>query len=138
MKTLSEKERRALLKNPNVKKITEKHVVYTSKFKIHALEAYLNGKSPNQIFLDAGIDPDVFVTRYCQSCLKRWKKKCQEEGLESLREDKRGSGSTGRPKDESLNELTYEELLAVVEIQKEVILDLKKRNALAKKKRLKS
>lgn len=138
MQNLTDKQKRVLLENSNVEKITEKHVVYTSKFKIHALEAYLRGQSPNQIFLDAGIDPDFFVTKYCQSCLKRWKKKYQESGIESLKEDKRGSGSTGRPKDESLNELTYEELLTVVEIQREVITDLKKRNALAKKKRLKN
>tara|TARA_Y100001960_G_scaffold209226_1_gene218521 strand:+ start:290 stop:700 length:411 start_codon:yes stop_codon:yes gene_type:complete len=133
MQDLSDKQKRVLLKNPNVEKITDKHVVYTSKFKVKAVEAYLNGKSSNQIFSDAGIDPNFFITKYCQSCLKRWKKKYFEDGKKSFKKESRGSGSTGRPKKEDPDDLTIEELRALVEIQQDLIYHLKKKKALTKK-----
>ncbi len=133
MQNLSDKQKRVLLKNSNVEKITEKHVVYTSSFKISAVEAYLKGESPNQIFIDAGLDPSFFVTKYCQSCLKRWKKKYQKDGKKSFKLDARGSGSTGRPKKDNPDDLTIEELRALVEIQQDLIDHLKKKKALTKK-----
>lgn len=133
MHKLSDYQRRVLRKNPHVEKITEKHVVYTSKFKTRATEAYLKGESANQIFINAGIDPTFFITKYCQSCLKRWKKKYLEGGKKSFKREKRGSGSSGRPKKEDPDELTIEELRALVEIQQDLIDHLKKKNALTKK-----
>jgi hypothetical protein len=44
------------------------------------------------------------------------------------------SGSGVRPKKANLDKLTYEELQAIVEIQRGVIEELKKKRALAKKK----
>jgi len=134
MQELSDYQRRALLKNPNVEKITEKHVIYTAKFKTRALREYFNGKSANKIFEEAGINPKFFVKKYCNSCLKRWKKKSLEQGKKSFSVESRGSGSTGRPKKENLDDYTYEELQAIIEIQSEVIEELKKKKALAKKK----
>jgi transposase len=138
MHELSESQRQELLKNPHVEKITDKFVSYTSIFKIKAVELYLEGQHPDKIFLDAQIPIHFFRKDYPRYNIKRWKKKYQERGAESLKQDGRGSGSSGRPRKESLDELTYDELLTIVEIQREVIEDLKKRNALAKKKKLKS
>ncbi|MFT6633227.1 MAG: hypothetical protein ACJAS4_003197 [Bacteriovoracaceae bacterium] len=61
-------------------------------------------------------------------------KKYLEQGKGSFDIELRGSSKTGRPKKENLDELTYEELRAVVEIQREVIEELKNRKALVKKK----
>jgi class 3 adenylate cyclase len=61
--------------------------------------------------------------------------KFKTEGEESLRNDERGKGATGRPKGESLEDLTYDELLALVEIQQEALNDIRKQNALARKKK---
>lgn len=117
MQELSDYQRRALRKNPNVEKITDKHVVYTSKFKIYAVEEYLRGISSNDIFLSKQINPEFFRKNYCQYCLKRWKKKYLEYGKESFDVDHRGSGkSRGRPK-----KPTYEELEAIVAIQREAL-----------------
>ena len=138
MHDLTEPQRQELLKNKNVEKITNKFIVYTSEFKVKAVELFLDGQHADKVFLDEKIPIHFFKEDYPRSCIKRWKKKYSENGPEALMEDNRGHGSTGRPKKEDPSELTYEELLAVVEIQQEVILDLKKRNALAKKKRLKS
>lgn len=135
MQNLSDQQRRILLKNPNVKKITEKHVVYTAKFKISAVEQYLNGKTPIEIFEDAQIDPQLFIPDYCHSCLKRWKKKYFEEGKDSLKISNTGLHSKGRPKKDNIDELTVAEMKALIEIQQEVIEMLKKNRALAKKKK---
>ena len=134
MQELSDYQRKELLKNPHVEKITDKHVVYTSKFKIKAVESYFDGKSPNRIFEDAGIKIHYFKPNYPQLCIKKWKKKYLEKGKESFDIELRGSSKVGRPKKENLDELTYEELRAVIDIQREVIEELKKRKALVKKK----
>lgn len=134
MQHLSDYQRRKLLENPNVKKITEKHVVFTSKFKIKSVESYFKGFSAADIFTNEGINLSFFKSRYAESCLKKWKKKYSEEGKESFRVESRGSSTIGRPKKQDLDKLTYEELQAIVEIQREVIEELKKKRALAKKK----
>lgn len=134
MHHLSDYQRRKLQENPNIQKITEKHVVFTTKFKIKSVEAYLKGFSAKEIFENAQINLDYFKPLYAKFCIKKWKKKYIEDGKESFSIDKRGSGSSGRPKKENLDELTYEELRAVVEIQRGVIEELKKKRALAKKK----
>ncbi len=136
MQELSNYQKRVLLRNSNVEKITEKHISYTSKFKIRAVEKYLKGFSPNEVFEDSDIDPQYFIKGYCKSCIKRWKKKYFEEGKDSLKASKTGLKSTGRPKSDDLDELTMEELKALVEIQDEMIGMLKKNRALAKKKKV--
>lgn len=136
MHILSDYQRRKLLENPNVEEITEKHIHYSFAFKVKAVESYLNGKKPSEIFLEAGIDPSFFETDYCLYAIKRWKKKYEEEGRDSLKNSQTGLNATGRPKSENLDELTYEELQTIVEIQREIITELerKKKLALAKKK----
>nr|BFD65965.1 hypothetical protein HAGR004_09870 [Bdellovibrio sp. HAGR004] len=135
MHKLTTTQQAELLTNPNVQKITDGSVVYTPSFKIKATKSYLGGANPDQIFREAGIPPELFKNDYCRSCLKRWADKYKSGGSDALKEDKRGLGSPGRPRSENLDELTYEELKALVEIQKGVIDDLVKKRALAKKKR---
>ena len=57
-----------------------------------------------------------------------------DDGKEAFFVENRGSSTTGRPKKENLDELTYQELQAIIEIQRGVIEELKKKRALAKKK----
>jgi hypothetical protein len=137
MNQLSDYQKRKLLENPNVEEITEKHVHFAASFKIKAVESYLKVKHPDDIFFEAGIDLTIFEdNRYCLSSLKRWKKKYEEEGRDSLKENGTGKNSTGRPKNENLDDLTYDELQVIVQIQRDMIteLELKKKLALAKKK----
>lgn len=134
MHQLTDYQRQKLLENPCVEKITDKHVVFTSKFKIESVEKYLSGLSPDEIFQDKSINLKFFKKNYAQYCLKKWKKKYFEQGKESFKIETRGSGSKGRPKTQNLEKLTYDELLAIIEIQKGVIEDIKKKKALAKKK----
>jgi len=137
MHKLSDQKKRKLLNNTNVSKLTANNIVYTSKFKIQAVEKYLKGASPNKIFEDAGISPSMFKKKYCLSCLMRWKKKYLEEGKATLKVSQTGRKASGRPKLENPDELNLEELRALVEIQREMIDMLKKNRALAKKKKVK-
>lgn len=135
MHDLNPKQRSILLANRNVLNATEKSVTFDPEFKIKAVHQYRQGMSPDQIFEDAGIPIEYFKEDYCRFCLKRWVQKWEEGGDTALMDDGRGSGSLGRPKTESLEDLTHEELIALVEIQKGYIEILKKKKALGKGKK---
>ncbi len=133
---LNQKVIKALEGNLWVERLTDSQIIYTYKFKIEAVEEYLRGNSPDEIFKEAGIPVKLLVKEYARNCLKRWVKQYKEHGLEALKEDKRGTAKgplKGRPKKID-DDLTYEELKAIVQIQTEVIETLKKRRALAQKK----
>lgn len=135
MQELSNYQRKVLLNNPNVEKIVEKNVIFTSKFKISAVEKFIKGIKPDHIFEEAHINLSFFSRDYARSCLKRWKKKYFDEGRDSLKISQTGKQATGRPKSINTDEMTLEELKAIVEIQNEVIAMLKKNRALTKKKK---
>jgi hypothetical protein len=134
MQNFTPKQRSKLLANRNVQDVTEKTITFLPEFKIKAVYLYLEGHSPNEIFTNAGFPLEFFKENYFRSCIKRWLIKLNEEGEDSLRIDERGKGSTGRPRDERPEDLSYEELLALVEIQKEALNELRKQKALEKKK----
>lgn len=134
MHTFSPQQRSKLLANRNVKNVNDKTISFTSEFKIKAVNQYLSGSAADDIFTESGIPLDYFKAGYARYCLKKWVKKFKNEGEDSLRVDARGKASLGRPKEERLEDLTYEELLALVEIQKEALDELRKQRALAKKK----
>ena len=137
MAKISDKLRRLLESNPNVLKVTEKTVLYSPDFKEKAVQRHSDGDAPNKIFDEAGIPSSEFPENYCRYNLKRWKKKVQDGGFNSLYEDARGKSATGRPKSDHLDDLTRDELLAIIEIQRGVIEEVKKKRALAQKRRLK-
>jgi len=117
MNQLSAEQKKKLLKNSNIEKITNNHVIFKPSFKIRAVELYLDGENPEDIFTKASIPIHYFQDRYCDSCLKRWKKKFLEQGPEGLDSDRRGTGTkSGRPR-----KPTYEELEALVAIQREAL-----------------
>lgn len=131
MLELSKYQRQLLAKNPNILKLTDHHVIYKPSFKLHAIEQYLQGISGDEIFKKEGIRLDFFIKNYAASNIKRWLKKYNEEGPTALGAGIRKVGS-GRPK--KSDNLTYDELLKLVEIQNGVIDTLKKKRALALKK----
>ena|SRR5690554_5419719 len=133
MHNFTPKQRSKLLANRNVQDVTEKTISFLPEFKIKSVKQYLAGVSPDEIFEDAGFPLEFFKEDYFRQCIKRWLTKFKEEGEDSLRIDERGKGSPGRPKEERLEDLTYDELLALVEIQKEAINELRKQRALEKK-----
>ena len=73
MSIITDQNRDSLLKNPNVKNLTGKQIVYTSKFIQSALKRYGEGGSARIIWLDAGFEIESFKKGYFRKCLNRWK-----------------------------------------------------------------
>lgn len=132
MAKFTESQRKLLLSNPNVFKVTGSNVSYTPAFKIKAVKSYLAGQSPIDIFNLAKIDLSCFDGHYAKHTIRRWRKIFEEAGEEGLAEENRGSKATGRPKakfnsvEEELEFLRMENYL------------LKKLHALAEQKEKKS
>jgi hypothetical protein len=133
MHALTPSQQSKLLANRNVLEVSEKSVSFTPAFKIKAVHQVIDGVPPDQIFTNAGIPIHFFKEDYCRYCIKKWVQKFKAQGEESLQKD--GRGSTGRPKKERPEDLTYDELLSLVEIQKGALEELKKQNALERKKK---
>lgn len=106
-KTFSEKEINELSKNKYVKRVSQKGITYTNEFKLHFIAEYEMGKTPRQIFQDAGFDIQVIGIKRIECARDRWRKAYKEKGVLGL-DDKRALNS-GR----TLNrDLTLEEILA--------------------------
>lgn len=131
MQNFTPHQKKVLLENPNVLKITDSHLVFTSEFKIKAVEFFLKGMTAEEIFTSHGFDPNYFENEYFRYSIKRWKLKYESEGRDSLKEETRGN--LGRPKSVDLDNYSIEDLRAIVFIQDEIIEELKKKKALAKK-----
>jgi transposase-like protein len=133
MRILPESVRKHLLSNQFIEKISDSNISYTSEFKIFAVKANLNGKSPSDIFKEAGIDVDSFVRNYAAKTISRWKKTYEEEGEKGLVKEKRGKNSTGRPRDKEFSSVEAE--LEYLRLENEF---LKKLHALAESKKTKN
>lgn len=133
MQNFTPDQKKVLLENPNVLKITENHLVFKPEFKVKAVEFYLRGMTADEIFISHGFDPSFFEDSYFRFSLKRWKLRYELKGKNSLMEEDRGKGATGRPKSVDLDEYTVEDLKAIVYIQDQIIEEIKKKRALAKK-----
>ena len=77
MKNFTKEERELLEKNPNVKSVTINQIYYTEEFKDKAIKEYLEGKSANQIFREAGINIEEISVQssYASSILSKWRKR---------------------------------------------------------------
>ena len=135
MQAFTKYQREVLLRNSNILKITKNHVVYSPEFKIKAVESYHAGVPAKEIFIRAGINLEFFKDEHANHCIKRWKKKYKERGKDALKKEDRGrTKSINKGRSKKLVNLTQDELIAVVEIQREIIEELKKMKALARKK----
>ncbi len=133
MRILPETVRKRLLSNRFVEKITNSNISYTSEFKLLAVKANIEGKSPTDIFDEAGIDVAPFVKNYAVKTISRWKKIYQEEGKQGLVKEKRGKNATGRPKAKEFNSVEAE--LEYLRLENDF---LKKLHALANSKKMRN
>jgi len=93
-----------LRENPYVKEVSEKSITYTSEFREKFVVEYESGKSPSQIFREAGFDVKKLGRERIKSITSRCRKMAiRETGFEDTR-----SKNSGRP---STRELTPEEQL---------------------------
>lgn len=93
--------------NKYVKNITEKGITYTNEFKMHFIAEYEIGKTPRQIFEDAGFNIDIVGIERVKSSSRRWRKSYNDKGVMGL--DDTRTLNSGR----TINrELTLEQILA--------------------------
>ena len=114
--TVQEKEE--LLKSDAVEKIANSSVTYSKEFKVFAVGEYMSGKSPLQIFIEAGININLLGREQPGRCLERWNKIHRQYGIEGLLQETRGTGSSGRPRKIPL---TPEEQLAKLQRENEIL-----------------
>ena len=114
--TVQEKE--ILLQSEAIVKVANSSATYLKEFKLFAVGEYMTGKTPLQIFLEAGIDVNILGREQPQKCLTRWRKIHDTYGPKGLLQENRGVGSSGRPRKISL---TTEEKLAKLEQENEIL-----------------
>lgn len=108
--TLEQQE--VLKMNPNIEKVSEKSITYKSSFKLMAIEEYMKGKTPSEIFREAGINPEIIGAKNPNRCLERWRNSYHKDGDSGLIGEKRGRSSSGCPK---TSELSLEDRLRAAE-----------------------
>lgn len=114
--TVQEKE--ILLQSIAIEKIANSSATYKKEFKLYAVGEYLSGKTPLEIFIEAGVDVNILGREQPQKCLSRWLKIHRLYGPNGLLQENRGVNSTGRP---SKKELTIEDRLAKAERENEIL-----------------
>ena len=132
MENWSETEKERLLSNRFVEKITRTQITFTAEFKISAVKANLEGKSPKDFFRESGIDTSLVSDQLPKKCVSRWKKTYLEKGSKGFKEETRGRKATGRPKEKFAS---AEAELAYLRLENEF---LKKLHALANSKEKKN
>ncbi len=97
MARFTEAEKKRLLSNRFIEKISSSHVTFTAEFKVHAVNESLKGKSPSKIFSEAGIDESLFLEDFAKKSISRWKKVYFKDGAKGFESERRGRSSVGRP-----------------------------------------
>ncbi len=133
MGKLSDSDRKRLLANKFVDKITNSQVSFTAEFKIKAVERNIAGENPKFIFNSSGIETSLFNEEFPKKSISRWKKIYLEQGKDAFKTEKRGKGSTGRPKSKEFRSLEAE--LEYLRLENDF---LKKLHALAASKEKKN
>jgi len=128
MNRFTEKQKEEILKNPNVLKISDEHLVFTPEFKIKALKLHFKGMSTDHILLACDFELDWFGPEYFQKRLYKWKAIYEKHGKNAFTEERRGKKATGRPSHLSLDDFSINDLKALALIQNEIIEDLKKKS----------
>lgn len=125
IKTFTEKEIKALSKNPYVKAISRKGITYTDEFKRYFIAENELGKFPREIFEESGFYIEIVSMDRVQAAGKRWRSSYRENGIEGLNDTRKGN--TGWPRE---GNLSIEEKYARLEAQVNL---LKAENELLKK-----
>jgi transposase len=104
---LNQDQIECLLKSGHVSNCSPTQISYSKEFKILAVRQYDEGKTPTQIFREAGLDPDLVGKYVPDNCLRRWRRKLEAKGEAGLMADGRGlvqGARRGRPKTKGLTD----------------------------------
>ena len=63
-----------LRKNPNVLGVSDSRITYTRAFKVHLVNEYRKGKTPTQIFREAGFNTRILGSKRIERAAANWKK----------------------------------------------------------------
>ena len=71
----NEEQIKELEKNPNVLQVLDDKIFYTPEFKEQAIQAYEQGKSARQIFIDAGFNLSEIstISDYASRIVSKWR-----------------------------------------------------------------
>lgn len=97
-----------LSRNPNVKNVTSKQINYTDDFKLLFLSEYAIGKSPLQIFTEAGFDQKMIGQGRIDKAASRWRRKENRPG--GVIDQKKGNSGRKQSTNSEINtmgELEY-------------------------------
>lgn len=111
-------EKAELLKTAAIEKVANSSVTYSKEFKVFAVGEYMTGKTPLQIFIEAGVKVNILGREQPERCLSRWRKIHDTYGPNALLQENRGTSCTGRPRKKAL---TTEEKLAKLERENEIL-----------------
>lgn len=130
-----------LEKNPNIIHASDRSISYSPAFKLKAVQEYILGKTPSQIFIENGFDLEIIGKQQPKRSLQRWRKTFEQFGEVGFETERRGKASTGRP---TTKDLSAEEKLKKAESRIKYLeaendflkkLEAIERQALKKKKR---
>ncbi|WP_295794663.1 HTH domain-containing protein [Mucilaginibacter sp.] len=125
IKTFTDEQIAGLIKNNNVLKFSGTYITYTPEFKARAVKQYFNeGKSPMQIFTQAGFDLSVIGKKKAKSRMIQWRKIYAAKGVAGFIKEHRGR-PRGRRKKIIPKGLTDEEKIKRLELE---VRYLKKEN----------
>ncbi len=111
-------EKTELLKSTAIEKVANSSATYSKEFKVFAVGEYFSGKTPMQIFVEAGINVDILGREQPERCLRRWRRINDKYGVNALLEEKRGVGSSSRPRKKTL---TLEEQIVQLKQKNEIL-----------------
>ena len=99
--TFSKEVIEKLNQNTYVKRVSEKSITYSDEFKRMFIEEYLKGKTPRDIFSDAGFEIKTLGKKRYEQAAARWIKAYRKDGIVGLRDTRREN--TGRPSNKPLS-----------------------------------
>lgn len=71
-KQFTESQKLELLKSPYIQNVYSNHLKYSVEFKQMAVEQYLGGQTPIQIFVNANLNLDLIGTKNAFNLIKKW------------------------------------------------------------------
>ena len=92
-KQFTQEQKEKLLASPFIERILSNHLEYTIEFKQMAVSQYIEGKTPVEIFVNAGLDLEIIGRKNAFNLIKKWQKqknklpkfKTLEEEVKELR-----------------------------------------------------
>ena len=73
-KQFTQEQKEQLLKSPFIEKVYSNHIKYSIEFKQMAVEQYLQGQTPIQIFVNANLNLDLIGSKNAFNLIKKWLK----------------------------------------------------------------